>query len=235
MSAYKLTIRNQTGVSQDYVFFSAPPMVSGGTSGPIYQHVMKAAPSTPNDGMVTLELSNKYYAIAGVYEKDDDSDGQSVSVSKSVPVELGHKASNGSDIVMGSSVTLTVKDKSSVDLGPPTTPGAGKLGCFQLNTAVSGDGFSFQDAKNNGILVGIANSKHTSIMNAMGTFTPYPNTTYQIQPTACLWVASGQRFDVGSVIMAERLSNTQAVDFNVRGTNNVTLIHDEQNRFVFLQ
>jgi hypothetical protein len=48
--------------------------------------------------------------------------------------------------MMGSSVALNVIDKETCDLGPPTNPGNGKIGNFQLVTA--SDQFSYQDAVN---------------------------------------------------------------------------------------
>lgn len=71
-------------------------------------------------------------------------------------------------------------------------------------------------------------------MNSMGTFTPYPNTTYQIQPSSTFWVAAGQKLETGAFVKVEELSNSMGVDFNVRGTDRVTIIHDEHNEFMFV-
>jgi len=68
----------------------------------------------------------------------------------------------------------------------------------------------------------------------MGTFTPFPNTTYQIQPSSTVWVAAGQKLEDGAFIKVEELSNTMAIDFNIRGRNRVKILHDENNRFVFM-
>jgi len=68
----------------------------------------------------------------------------------------------------------------------------------------------------------------------MGTFTPFPNTTYQIQPSSTVLVAAGQKLEDGAFIKVEDLSNTMAVDFNIRGHNRVKILHDENNIFVFM-
>lgn len=67
----------------------------------------------------------------------------------------------------------------------------------------------------------------------MGTFTPYPNASYQIQPQLIYHVATGERFQAGQLVKVERIGATMAVDFNARGTNNVTLIHNEDMTFDF--
>ncbi|KAK1830480.1 hypothetical protein QBC39DRAFT_105951 [Podospora conica] len=232
MTSYKLTVKNQTGGPQDYAFFSAPPIVSGGPSGEIWSNIMRVSPHTPNGAMSTLELSSSYYAICGSFDGTPEQGGQ-VSVSKAVSVKLG--SSDGTNVTRGSTVALTVFEKESCDLGPPTTPGGGKIGNFQLDTSISSpDGaFTIQDAKNNHLLVGIANSKDSDIQTAIGTFVPYPNAKYQIQPQAVIYVSAGQRFNAGDFVKVEMTFNCMAVDFNVRQTNDVTLIHNQDNEFVF--
>jgi hypothetical protein len=67
----------------------------------------------------------------------------------------------------------------------------------------------------------------------MGTFTPYPNAKYQITPSAVYYVAAGERFYAGDLVKVELIGVSIAVDFVARGTNSVTLIHDENNQFSF--
>jgi hypothetical protein len=230
-NSYKITVKNQTGGPQNYSFFSANPIVSGGTSGDIWSNVLKAAPNTPNGAKASLEVSNNYYAICGNFEGKPEQGGR-ISVSKTAAINLGSKS--GGNVVLGSTVALTVTNKETCDLGAPTTPGAGKLGNFQLVTTVTpGREFTFQDANDNHLLVGIANSKDGDIFSAMGTFAPYPNAKYQIMPQAIFHVATGDRFDAGQLVKVEMLGATMAVDFNTRGTNDVTLIHNANNEFEF--
>lgn len=146
-NSYKLTVKNKTGAPQHYSFFSAIPVVSGGMSGDIWSNVLKACPSTPNDGKAMLEVWDNYYAVCGSYDGVPNQ-GMRVSVSKSTPVSLGYK--NSGNVVMGSSLALKVIDKRACDFGPPTNPGAGKIGNFQITTA--GDEFTFQDATDSKIL-----------------------------------------------------------------------------------
>ncbi|EPS28333.1 hypothetical protein PDE_03279 [Penicillium oxalicum 114-2] len=225
---YRLTVRNQTGGPQDYAFFSAPPLVSGAMSGEIWSNVLKASPSTPNGSVAMLDVWPTYYAICGRYEGKPEQ-GVRVSVSKSVPINLGSKTSG--KVVMGSTTALQVINREVPDLGPPTDPGAGKLGSFQLLTGKNE--FTINEAKNNNIMVGIANSKDSDIFSAMGTFTPYPNSSYQIQPQMVYHVATGERFSVGELVKVERIGATMAVDFNIRGSNDIVLIHNENGEFEF--
>ncbi|KAG6009554.1 hypothetical protein E4U54_008518 [Claviceps lovelessii] len=150
--------------------------------------------------------------------------GGSITISKTVPVTLGAK--NGSNVSMGSTVELVVNAKSAGDFNPPTTPGQGKLGSFQIHTSYKpGFDFTMQDAKDNNLLVGIASSKDSSIQTAMGTFMPFPNVKYQVQPQAVYYVAAGEAFDVGALVKVEMMASTMAVDFNLHGVNTVTLVH----------
>ncbi|KAL2793185.1 hypothetical protein BJX66DRAFT_339091 [Aspergillus keveii] len=227
-NTYRITIQNNTGAPQNYSFFSATPIVSGSSSGEIWSNVLKAANNTPNGAKAFLDVWTNYYAICGSYDGKPEQ-GARVSVSKSVPINLGSKS--GGITMMGSSVALNVIDKETCDLGPPTNPGNGKIGNFQLVTA--SDQFTYQDAVNNNILIGIANSKDGDIFTAMGTFTPFPSSSYQIQPQMVYHVATGQRFDAGQLVKVEQLGSTIAVDFNQRGTNNVVIVHNEQMLFEF--
>lgn len=144
-NTYKITVINKTGGPQDYAFFNAPPIISGGASGAVWSNVMNTARNTPNDGQASFEVSLTYYATCGSFEGSLDQ-GSRVEVSKSVPIQLG--SSNGGNITMGSSISLTVYDRSACDLGPPTNPGQGKLGNFQLDTACKPENaFTMQDAK----------------------------------------------------------------------------------------
>jgi len=146
MASYKITIRNQTGGSQFYSFFSDRPSVSGGVTGDLWSNVMKASPSTPNGGNATFEVGTKYYAIVGSFDGDAHHGGK-VSVNKTVEIKLGAK--NGPHITPGSSVNLTVTDKNSGDLSAATTPGQGKIGNFFVDTAANPPNtFTFQEAKN---------------------------------------------------------------------------------------
>ncbi|KAK8137471.1 hypothetical protein PG984_002964 [Apiospora sp. TS-2023a] len=229
--SYKITVINKTGGPQDYAFFNAAPVVSGGMSGPVWSNVIKAADHTPNGGQASFEVFTTYYAICGSFEGSSDQ-GDKVTISKSVPVQLG--SSNGGNITLGSSVSLTVYDQSACDLDPPVTPGQGKLGSFQIDTACNPENqFTMQDAKDNNLLVGIATSGSSDITKAMASFAPYPNAKYQIMPQAIYHVAAGTRFKVGDIVKVEMLGNTMAVDFNMRGTNNVALVHAEDMTFYF--
>ncbi|KAK8041562.1 hypothetical protein PG994_014569 [Apiospora phragmitis] len=171
--------------------------------------------------------------------------------SQSVPINLG--SSNGGNITQGSSVSLTVYNQVACDLEPPTNPGQGKLSNFQLDTACKPENkFTMADAKDSkfspsivnvgfvfcpqtidNLFVGIDTSGSGDITTAMGSFAPYPNVKYQIMPMAVFHVGAGTRFNVGDLVKAEMMANTMAVDFNMRGTNNVTLIHDSDMIFYF--
>lgn len=245
---YKLIVRNQTGGPQNYSFFSSNPAVGGGRSGRVYSNVMRAAPNTPHDGKAVLELPTTYHAICGSYEGKPESGGR-VSITKTVPITLGMK--NGDDVIKGTTVPLIVTDKAACDFGTSVTPGEGKLGSFAINTATSlGNDFTLQDAleskhfhprmglliSNNvqdHLLIGIAYSKDDDLFTAMSTFAPAPNTTYNIQPTSTVYVASGSALKAGQVIENEAQGNTIAVDFSARGTRTVTLVHGPDGRFVF--
>ncbi|KAK7910617.1 hypothetical protein PG985_013098 [Apiospora marii] len=254
--SYKITVINKTGGPQDYAFFNAAPVVSGGMSGPVWSNVIKAADRTPNGGQASFEVATTYYAICGSFEGSPEQ-GNQVTISKSVPVQLG--SSNGGAITLGSSVSLAVYDQSACDLDPPVTPGQGKLGSFQIDTACKPQNqFTLQDAKDSeltphsypkpiildpvastdptttdNLLIGIATSGSSDITKAMASFAPYPNAKYQIMPQAIYHVGVGTRFKVGDIVKAEMLGNTMAVDFNMRGTNNVTLVHAEDMTFYF--
>lgn len=227
-NSYKITIKNKTGAPQDYSFFSAPPLVSGGMSGDIWSNVIKAAPKTANGANAQLTVWANYYAICGSTDGTPDQ-GVSISISKAVKIALG--SGTASSPSMGSTIALSAENGASIDLGPPTTPGKGKIGCFQLTT--TGSKFTVEQAKNNNLVIGIANSPDGDITNAMGTFTPYPASLYQIQPQMIYYVATGERFQAGQLVKVERLGSSMAVDFNARQTNNVTLIHNDDMTFDF--
>ncbi|KAK8067365.1 hypothetical protein PG997_014112 [Apiospora hydei] len=224
-NSYKITVINNTGGPQDYAFFSATPVVSGGFSGPIWSNVLKSAGHTPNGAQASFEVLTTYYATCGSFEGSPEHGGK-VTISKSVPINLGSKA--GGNVTPGSSVARRAT------LAPPTTPGQGKLGNFQPDTACKPENrFTMQDAHENNLLVGIATSGGGSITKAMASFAPYPNVKYQIMPPAVYHVGAGSRFQVGDLVKAEMMSNTLAVDFNQRGTNNVTLVHGDDMQFYF--
>ncbi|KAK7965762.1 uncharacterized protein PG986_000039 [Apiospora aurea] len=114
-NSYKITVINNTGGPQDYAFFSATPVVSGGVSGPIWSNVLKSAGHTPNGAQASFEVLTTHYATCGSFEGSPEH-GDKVTISKSVPINLGSKA--GGNVTPGSSVALTVYDQTSCDLGP---------------------------------------------------------------------------------------------------------------------
>ncbi|KAG5928069.1 hypothetical protein E4U42_001307 [Claviceps africana] len=215
-NTYKITIKNKTGVMQNYHFFSSPPAVSGGTFGIIWSNVLKAANDTPDGGVASLQIANNYYAVCGSFDGAPES-GSSVTIGKTVPVTLGARV--GGEVTMGSTVTLVVNHRTACDLKAPETPGKGKLGAFEIDTSYEkGNEFTVQDAKINHLLVGIATSKDSDIHSAMGTFSPYPNVKYQVQPQLVFYVSAGESFDVGALVKVEMMASTQAVDFAKRQT-----------------
>ncbi|KAF4979195.1 hypothetical protein FZEAL_4568 [Fusarium zealandicum] len=229
--AYKVTVKNRSGASQNYSFFAANPVVAGGASGRVWSNVMRSTPDTPNDGKAVLELPTSYYAICGSYEGSPETQGR-VSISKTVPIDLG--TSNGDSIAMGSTVNLIVNNRSACDFEAPVSPGDGKIGSFVVNTTTApGKEFTTQDAVNNHLLVGIAHCKDDDLFTAMATFTPQPNSQYQIMPQAIVYVAAGPRLKAGQVVMHETLVNTIAVDFKLRGDNEVVLSHNNNGEFKF--
>lgn len=141
-NTYKITVKNQTGGPQNYSFFSAVPILSGAASGNVWSNVLKSTNRAPNGSTSSFQLTDNYYAICGSFEGKPDHGG-SITVSKSVPISLGSKS--GTNVTMGSSVKLDVFDGQTCDLGPPSTPGQGKIGNFQLST--EGANFTIQQAK----------------------------------------------------------------------------------------
>ncbi|KAG6009553.1 hypothetical protein E4U54_008517 [Claviceps lovelessii] len=67
-NSYKIIVKNQTGGKQNYHFFSAQPVVSGGSCGDLWSNVMKAANNTPNAGVASFQVSTSYYAICGSFD-----------------------------------------------------------------------------------------------------------------------------------------------------------------------
>ncbi|KIX94050.1 uncharacterized protein Z520_10076 [Fonsecaea multimorphosa CBS 102226] len=223
VNKYTLVIKNLTGAPQNYSFFSANPVISGSATGPIWSNVLKAANNTPDGGTATLEVWHNYYAVCGSFD-GDPATGAKVSIGKSVGITLG------TETALGSTIALTVVDGSACDLGPPTDPGNGKIGNFQLTT---GGKFTFQDAKNNNLLVGIGTSKDGNVASALGTFIPMPSSTYQIQPSVIYYVCCGSKFEVGAAVKVEQMGKTLSVNFDLRKTNSVTVNHDAHQNFVF--
>lgn len=144
-NTYKITSKNQTGGKQDYNFFSAVPIVSRGNRGEIWSNVLKDARNTPNDGVVTFDITTTYHAICGSYE-GSPTEGGRISISKSIPVDDGSDQSGS--VKMGSSVHLTVFDQKTCDM-EQKMPGLGKLSNFLLDTTVNdtANSFRIQDAK----------------------------------------------------------------------------------------
>lgn len=147
-NSYKITIKNKTGAPQDYSFFSAPPLISGGMSGDIWSNVIKASPRVANGASTVLTVYSNYYAICGSSDGKPEQ-GVTVSVSKVVKINLGSGTSSAP--VFGSTIKLSADGGESIDLGPPTTPGKGKIGCFQLTTLDTK--FTFQQAKDSELSV----------------------------------------------------------------------------------
>lgn len=83
--------------------------------------------------------------------------------------------------------------------------------------------------------VGLAGGEDSEFAakTVLGTFTPRPNARYQVMSPGIFHVATGESLKQGQVVKIEDLENTMAVNFEARGTNDVTLIHDKYNNFVF--
>lgn len=140
MPNYRLTIVNQSGMSQKYSFFCSPPIVTGGTAGEVWSTVL-AAKNTPSGGRTSFELGTDFYAICGNSDITPQP-GVQLMISKSVPITLG--SLQGDSVNQGSSVKLSVQERNMPDLEPPHQPGSGKVNMFQMTT---GGDFSTNDAK----------------------------------------------------------------------------------------
>ncbi|KAM0229089.1 hypothetical protein ACHAPO_010244 [Fusarium lateritium] len=234
MATYKITVKNQTGEYQDYSFFNERPTVAGGPTGSdIWSNVMKTAKRTSGKGGIAVfEVSTDYFAICGTVNGQPGNGGR-IAVSKTVPISLGNRSAGA--VTLGTTVPVTVTDKSSIDLGEPKNPGQGKIANFQFDTSFpdAQHAFAPTDAKKNNLLIGIASSADGDLGAAMGTFHPAPNVRYQIQPKATYYVSFGNNFQVGELVKAEMVGNTMAIDFVARQTNEVTLIHDDTFTFAF--
>lgn len=137
----RIKIKNHTGRMQNYSFMSATPLVSGGHSGSIFSNVMRAAPQIPNGAVASFEVSVNYHAVCGKFEGTPEHGGR-FTIKKAVPISLGSRDNPGS------TVNLTVNSRSVCDLGPVTTPGAGRTSNFLLDTSTTpGKEFTEQDAK----------------------------------------------------------------------------------------
>ncbi|KAK7423714.1 hypothetical protein QQX98_000904 [Neonectria punicea] len=167
--------------------------------------------TTANGGVASFEVSTSYFAIRGSYDGTPKENGK-ITINKTAPITLGQLT--GGKTTLGSTVPLIVSEKTCCDLGEAITPGGGKIGNFQIDTAVKpGNEFSLANAKatQDKLLTGIATSKDGDISPAMATFAPSPKIKYQIQPKAVYHVAAGETFQ----------------------TNEVTLIHDDSNTLSF--
>ncbi|KAH8699361.1 hypothetical protein GQ44DRAFT_786983 [Phaeosphaeriaceae sp. PMI808] len=214
MASYKITIKNKMGGPQYYSFFCERPSVSGGVTGDLWSNILKAAPATPTGGNTSFEIATKYYAIARSF------DGDATMVARSLSTRP-----------FQSSLALR---RTEYHKRAATTPGQGKVGNFFVDTACNPPNvFTFQEAKNNNVFIDIASGEDDSVTTAMGTFTPYPNSKYQIMPVAIYYVACGTRFSAGDLVEVEMIGSLMAVDFAARQTNSVTLIHNDNLQFEF--
>lgn len=118
---YTINITNKTGIPQDYIISSSPPVVSGGNAVQIWGNVLKSIIGLPHGAVIEHKVGTNYSAICGTF-LDDQKSGGRVSMDKSVPVILG--AAIGSDVNNGSSVEFKVSgDGMPGDLGMSTYPG----------------------------------------------------------------------------------------------------------------
>ncbi|KXJ87356.1 hypothetical protein Micbo1qcDRAFT_208367 [Microdochium bolleyi] len=223
--SYSITVKNRTGVPQDYYLFSSPASVSGDASGSdVWSNVMHTL-RTPRDGVARFEMSRSYYAICGTFDADPAHGGK-VSVYKTQPVTVG----TGEGAGMGSTVKLTVTEDGSVcDLETPVTPGEGKIGAFVVDT---GTDFTQMDARKNNLFIGIASSRDGDRFAIENTFTPLPNCRYYLAPTETFYIAGGHT-EESNLVKISVVGKRMAVDFRTRGADDVTLVQNEDGSFIF--
>ncbi|KXJ86840.1 hypothetical protein Micbo1qcDRAFT_179475 [Microdochium bolleyi] len=227
---YNITIKNRTGGPQSYLLFAEKPSVGGGPSGTVWTNVMKQCPPAPSGGVASFEMSNNYFAICGSYKSSPQHGGR-VNVYKTLPVKLGTDES-----AMASTVGFSVLEGcGSCDLASPVTPGKGKRDSFMIDTGFQNGGVPFteRDARENNLFVGVASSKDGDTFAVMSTFTPHPNSVYNIYPQTTFYVVAGERLRDGNLVHSDTVNNKVAVDFGMRGTNRITLVHQEDNTFEF--
>lgn len=84
--------------------------------------------------------------------------------------------------------------------------------------------------------MGIAISGDGIHAGPMACFVPQPGYSHQLSPSTVLNVVCGstfkQKFPTGALVDFLALNNRLEIDFNLRQTNKITIIHDEHMQFV---
>lgn len=133
---YRIKIINDSGITQAYYLFQAPPILS--PSADIFTNIYGVSPIIQGDGnsSITFTLNDTFYAVNGVPPAGGLHPGVTISSSSHADVALGDSQNNGTLW----NLTTSPKDGSPLWLPPPTTVEA--PGGFGIKTDSS---FQFPD------------------------------------------------------------------------------------------
>ena len=147
---YTVTILNQTGTPQNYIFFAAPPRIHGAQVNQLWSNVITSAPGTESPG-IGFEVSPNYLATCGQF-RGEQQRGTGIAVAQTVPVQLGKAG------IPGTTIDAKIQQEA-VYLGKSSSDSRAGDGCFELNT---GTDFTPADVENSKFFTCLLRFNHLS-------------------------------------------------------------------------
>ncbi|KAI1267391.1 hypothetical protein F5Y18DRAFT_336932 [Xylariaceae sp. FL1019] len=219
MPVYSITVRNTSGVTQNYYITNDPPSLTGPARSKPWSSVISSA-HCPNGATAKFEIdTRKYYAYCTTSD-GKPGDGVDVSVTQRRPVVLGRANEDGS-LTPGSSMKIVVQEGT-----PELVAGdqqSGPRGAFQFQT---GNDFTLRDAKQEHFMIGYGNEAAPFAL-----FMPQPNSTYTIQPRNIFYLSFGQTTR-GSIVDLTSLGEALKIDFESLQNSQVTVVGDQTGQLV---
>ncbi|KIX94051.1 uncharacterized protein Z520_10077 [Fonsecaea multimorphosa CBS 102226] len=221
-NVYKITIANQSGKQQRYALFAEKPAVTG-TPQEGLQHVFATA-HTASDQIAFIEIHRQYYAMCGLFESCPGR-GVNVSVVERREVTLGIVHMDGTQSP-GTTLSMTVIDGVPQFRQEMTLKSAANA--FEIDTD---DSFTYEEAVKYNYAIGVGGPARGGDTGAIFTFTPHPNTVYQLSPTNTFLVTATE-LEIGQLVDPSTLGKTVEVDFTKEVSGLAVIVHGVDDNLV---
>jgi len=224
MASYTITIKNESGESQDYLLFMKQPKTTGLDSKDVFTNVYITSPGVQSgpkhEGHCKFTLHKDFYAVTGTSPSPLDQDVQ-IETGTSASVTLAAPGVPGSQVFMSAPNDSPFWD----DTRASTTTAAS---AFAIKTDDS-----FQIGNKNNIYIGMGGKDPNDSTNILpvATFVAHPSATCLVWPHVIYYISTGS-YQAGTIIDVATLGNILEVNFTGAVKTDVVYVHNANGDYV---
>ncbi|KAJ3536665.1 hypothetical protein NM208_g5750 [Fusarium decemcellulare] len=226
-NTYTITIINQSGTTQKYALFYAPPFVNSAIESPVFSNAVEVIPAR-NADQITFSVTDQFYGYAGIADGTPGVGDVGIVEMQPMPVSLG-----GQDMT-GAATPGTVLQMIIIEGAPQFTGSElGDVPAFGFSILATpsdaSNDFTNETAVANHWVIGLGTCVNRGDVQPAATMTPQLSNIHQIKPTN-IWYLTFGSYSQGQIYNIEADSASTAV-FDFTESLNATVIHNDDGQF----